>query len=1418
MKQFWLNLILHFGSFIDQEKRKMLMAGSFETIVRSFWILGLEVLLSLLSLPAFIFIAPESLPGRGKEIQRYRVRRIITFSLLLALVIWFVWARHYSFFSRGSFAAENRSWDFDLSAEYLYDSSKIQVIDGMVILKSQQAPAAIIDTSGSSHVEASTPPTEVLPTTQPSVSPTPVPTSTPEPTVTPTPEPIVAPTPASTPAATPAPVPAPTPTPAPTRAPAAPAPSPAPSSPLLFLKPERAIAQGILCEATIQPLAPIVVLDLESWNGFSETANFNGGSIGYQLSNDAGLTWQSWNGSSWAAGMEYQSASVVNDHIGSFAGTLGTILFRAKLSGDCGHEVQLLTVTLAFTKKIPTFTLISPEPAVSFVSQEGSPITSTDSAATVEVGSTPVADLELSGNFNGAGQVFESVGGHTIVAITEPVMAQVNSLDILLPKTNGNASIRICPGVLGTLGIVAGCPGETLLSRDNTSAGIYSLVEIDDQGQWHIHVNTRGEVGLSAGEILPEIVSTACGPVTLNPSNLAATVLPSSDYTITGTITTNDSNTENSIVFRHQDDRNLWKLVFGSDGTVAFQGLVNGVEFLPAHANTVSFVPQTDATLNYKIQAHGAQISATWWLEGDTEPAGWYLQATDQRNMEGGLGSLSGLNVLSLSTCLENASLITLPSSPASSEPSSSSPSESQVTVAPSEPKSASEPTPAPTPAPSQSSSAETSLPVSNSSSQSSLEPSSGTSNGAPQEVAEPQPSAAKQANQQELARANTPPEIKLSSVIQPDGASQVVIHYQVRDAESDYVDLALFEYSLTGAFTGEERSMTPADGNPAHEGNGGLRTTPTWTSHTFIWNAAADLRNFNGETVSLRLKPTDGIETGAAVKTSTVVIDEKAPQVTKFSARQSSEGDIVTLSYYLFDRSETASIFLLISDDGGQTWRVLTENATGDLGSNLNADGGKKTITWDAGKDWPSREGELSVKLIATDKFGNTNESLTTLAADTRKPFGIADLSGKASDKNSILWQWTPVTSEVNFDHYVLWYGTDEKNVLNETALHISKKDLSDLGIMGTDRVLLTSLKENTVYYARLMAVDSFGHEVATESASYKTLTTAIAEAPSPTSSSPSKEEPSVQGQVSYGSIGNADSPSSSSVLPATAREPITPPSGGFTVMVNNQNKTTQNPEVTLNLHGGPDTTAVAISGNRDLHDAVKVPYAPTVPWKLCSGCRAGTQNVYVKYYNDYGQSSPLASDSISYKPPLSTATLTATTVALTNQAPPVEAALSAAKIPAPLQSAMKTFSKAKASAMLPPPQVERIEQKTLDNSIRISGKAIPHAKIVLFLHSDQVIFYTVEADDLGRWELKHLQDETELAPGIHTVYAMTFDPGSSVKSRETPVKSFLVEKNRLALILSFFDLQTTLLTLIVLSVAMALFLLRHQDPQARE
>ena len=94
--------------------------------------------------------------------------------------------------------------------------------------------------------------------------------------------------------------------------------------------------------------------------------------------------------------------------------------------------------------------------------------------------------------------------------------------------------------------------------------------------------------------------------------------------------------------------------------------------------------------------------------------------------------------------------------------------------------------------------------------------------------------------------------------------------------------------------------------------------------------------------------------------------------------------------------------------------------------------------------------------------------------------------------------------------------------------------------------------------------------------------------------------------------------------------------PEGGFRIIINNNDETTNSNIVTLKLYAGSDTTRMSISNTEDFKNASIIPYQETIEWEIADcrdralPCPYGEKTIYAKFYTRYGVPSETVSVSI--------------------------------------------------------------------------------------------------------------------------------------------------------------------------------------------
>ncbi|MBU0686673.1 MAG: DNRLRE domain-containing protein [Candidatus Margulisbacteria bacterium] len=152
-------------------------------------------------------------------------------------------------------------------------------------------------------------------------------------------------------------------------------------------------------------------------------------------------------------------------------------------------------------------------------------------------------------------------------------------------------------------------------------------------------------------------------------------------------------------------------------------------------------------------------------------------------------------------------------------------------------------------------------------------------------------------------------------------------------------------------------------------------------------------------------------------------------------------------------------------------------------------------TIVWDtkaATNEFGSLDGSIisTVKLQAVpNDFIIDGEAVTseTFSVDDCVPLGLANFAASLHTQTSITWGWTAVTLEANFNHYEIWYGTNQSDVLNRTgsAAEWDQDNDANLAVMSAHSTQIGGLTEGLTYFAKIWAVDDFGNESTTTESS---------------------------------------------------------------------------------------------------------------------------------------------------------------------------------------------------------------------------------------------------------------------------------------------------------------------------------------------
>lgn len=165
---------------------------------------------------------------------------------------------------------------------------------------------------------------------------------------------------------------------------------------------------------------------------------------------------------------------------------------------------------------------------------------------------------------------------------------------------------------------------------------------------------------------------------------------------------------------------------------------------------------------------------------------------------------------------------------------------------------------------------------------------------------------------------------------------------------------------------------------------------------------------------------------------------------------------------------------------DNAQTYQVGSVNP-------IDTDGGAKTLTlvWDTQSSAngngivTGEQSDIRLRVIANDattvSIAQTSGSFTI---DNQNPVGLTALNELSATLDQIELGWSAVT-ETAFDHYEIWYGESQSDVVNRTgtALEWDAADDPQMANISTSMTTITGLDPGKSYYFKIFAVDQFGN-----------------------------------------------------------------------------------------------------------------------------------------------------------------------------------------------------------------------------------------------------------------------------------------------------------------------------------------------------
>ncbi|MBT4120945.1 MAG: hypothetical protein HOA57_00040 [Candidatus Magasanikbacteria bacterium] len=132
-----------------------------------------------------------------------------------------------------------------------------------------------------------------------------------------------------------------------------------------------------------------------------------------------------------------------------------------------------------------------------------------------------------------------------------------------------------------------------------------------------------------------------------------------------------------------------------------------------------------------------------------------------------------------------------------------------------------------------------------------------------------------------------------------------------------------------------------------------------------------------------------------------------------------------------------------------------------------------------------------------------------------------------------------------------------------------------------------------------------------------------------------------------------------------------------------------------------------------------------------------------------------------------------------------------------------------------MPSPRITKVEPILEGNTFLFTGVAIPNQEVIVYINSEKTLVYRTLSDSMGMWNVNHSQDVVELKPGEHSIFAVSVDRKSKVKTPIGALRLFDVQKSIWVTMYNYLNLQTTIISIIFLLVAI-LFLYRIKQKES--
>ena len=140
-----------------------------------------------------------------------------------------------------------------------------------------------------------------------------------------------------------------------------------------------------------------------------------------------------------------------------------------------------------------------------------------------------------------------------------------------------------------------------------------------------------------------------------------------------------------------------------------------------------------------------------------------------------------------------------------------------------------------------------------------------------------------------------------------------------------------------------------------------------------------------------------------------------------------------------------------------------------------------------------------MRIRIRAGDSFNNFSSyvSSSDFTLDTGAPVGLSSLAKFSSTTSTVTLTWGSGVTDNNFNHYELWYGSVENDVINTTgtALRWAITDDATLASILTNSTVIFGVSIVDDFYVKIFAVDNYNNISTTAQINVFTPTPATSE-----------------------------------------------------------------------------------------------------------------------------------------------------------------------------------------------------------------------------------------------------------------------------------------------------------------------------------